>query len=198
MVQKWLEAWRNLVTLHVSVWVEMALVVDLDFDNLVTLHVSVWVEILTEGLKKIYPASRSTWACELKCCFQDFQTNWSCHAPRERVSWNHHLDKYAFKSNGSRSTWACELKSGSPRKAACGSSHAPRERVSWNVKLNGYSEVPYVTLHVSVWVEIPKFAHTGNGPVVTLHVSVWVEINGIYGKGTEKAVTLHVSVWVEM
>ena len=78
----------------------------------------------------------------------------------------------------------------------------------------------HVTLHVSVWVEIPnlftKYENiSGHAPrervswncqfkpwitadKVTLHVSVWVEIikSTIFYHCT--AVTLHVSVWVEM
>ena len=98
-----------------------------------------------------------------------------CHAPRERVSWNFtsvmliagiivtlHVSVWVeirqthsvYISCMSRSTWACELKFAPLPKFVPHISHAPRERVSWNVKLSGYSEVPYVTLHVSVWVEI--------------------------------------------
>ena len=56
-----------MVTLHVSVWVEI--VVDLFAKAIadVTLHVSVWVEIFKTGSKGESRAG---------------------HAPRERVSWN--------------------------------------------------------------------------------------------------------------
>ena len=101
---------------------------------MVTLHVSVWVEIVP--FWRVYEAvqSRSTWACELKCsCNIDFW-NFRSHAPRERVSWNHlnlgtrwecprHAPRERVSWNhlnlGTR--WEC------PR-------HAPRERVSWNLK----------------------------------------------------------------
>ena len=55
------------VTLHVSVWVEMRKSVALPYSTSVTLHVSVWVEIFFEKPKRIKKSG---------------------HAPRERVSWN--------------------------------------------------------------------------------------------------------------
>ena len=76
------------------------------------------------------------------------------HAPRERVSWNN--IKLHFKS-----------------KQSC---HAPRERVSWNDRGRAYRGRTYVTLHVSVWVEIPISITFSRFSVVTLHVSVWVEM----------------------
>ena len=59
------------------------------------------------------------------------------HAPRERVSWN-------VKSSA---VFAKLIR------------HAPRERVSWNYR----QTIPvyvwgFVTLHVSVWVEIAEFS----------------------------------------
>ena len=100
----------------------------------VTLHVSVWVEIVWERkdiMKRL------------------------CHAPRERVSWNHHIFWYMLIYDR----------------------HAPRERVSWNGLALHTMQASLVTLHVSVWVEI-KFqllvVHLSN---VTLHVSVWVEMH---------------------
>ena len=101
-------------------------------------------------------ASRSTWACELKCKPDIFEKTYERHAPRERVSWNRHLDvwrnvgrpvtlhvsvwveigKYdSFCSFAqSRSTWACELKLCKQLDMTVEScSHAPRERVSWNM-----------------------------------------------------------------
>ena len=78
-------------------------------------------------------------------------------------------------------------------------SHAPRERVSWNEMKNLENRTDYVTLHVSVWVEIEttfanQVADASHAPrervswnrwyrrlcgrcIVTLHVSVWVEIS---------------------
>ena len=54
------------VTLHVSVWVEIAMQkVRCEMPD-VTLHVSVWVEINNTYLRYLVTASRSTWACELK------------------------------------------------------------------------------------------------------------------------------------
>ena len=99
----------------------------------------------------------------------------------------------------SRSTWACELKYG-------------KEGKPWKYR--------YVTLHVSVWVEILRsvgspcgrprhaprervswnFSHD-NSPfhaLVTLHMSLWVEIYKSYLYLFTCVVTLHVSVWVEM
>ena len=123
-----------IVTLHVSVWVEISLFYPFSQSGEVTLHVSVWVEILRVYWKLMTMSSRSTWACELKC--QRFVlTTWK---------------------NWSRSTWACELKcikfihhTNTPR-------HAPRERVSWNISSVPWLLPPPVTLHVSVWVEIPS------------------------------------------
>ena len=121
-----------------------------------------------------------------------------CHAPRERVSWNarHHW----WTSN--------EL---------C---HAPRERVSWNLFPAHTLRKSFVTLHVSVWVEIIWVFVNGCMGYVTLHVSVWVEIVVLqwYTFKTPSRstwacelkspvnsitfisllVTLHVSVWVEI
>ena len=121
----------------------------------VTLHVSVWVEIF-------------------KLRFSVFV--WMCHAPRERVSWNNQDSRGKRVAYWSRSTWACELKCLHTAYVLPFERHAPRERVSWNVKLTGYSEVPYVTLHVSVWVEIVCDNAVVDNGRVTLHVSVWVEI----------------------
>ena len=56
------------VTLHVSVWVEMANVTATLVRCLVTLHVSVWVEIFLMFFPFLSVMSRSTWACELKWC----------------------------------------------------------------------------------------------------------------------------------
>ena len=54
------------------------------------------------------------------------------HAPRERVSWNAYIRRYDEEIMR----------------------HAPRERVSWNNQDSRGERVAYVTLHVSVWVEI--------------------------------------------
>ena len=76
--------------------------------------------------------SRSTWACELKCKFLQFNRSKCSHAPRERVSWNAYIRRYDEEIMR----------------------HAPRERVSWNNQDSRGERVAYVTLHVSVWVEI--------------------------------------------
>ena len=55
-------------------------------------------------------------------------------------------------------------------------SHAPRERVSWNCSRFICESYSRVTLHVSVWVEIPDTIDEQVMNFVTLHVSVWVEI----------------------
>ena len=120
------------------------------------------------------------------------------HAPRERVSWNMFFAPIHKVSKG----------------------HAPRERVSWNSEMKYYDFNLFVTLHVSVWVEIELFFHSVIRKSVTLHVSVWVEIFcsflsapcqdrhaprervswNLWGltKICVLWVTLHVSVWVEM
>ena len=124
---------RSGVTLHVSVWVEIFIGFYSNFFALVTLHVSVWVEIYKNVGDLVRLTSRSTWACELKCNFDAIQTI---------------LHK-------SRSTWACELKFyGRAKRYEDSTSHAPRERVSWNTKAAEYFGYDWVTLHVSVWVEI--------------------------------------------
>ena len=81
--------------------------------------------------------SRSTWACELKYPSVMIRKKYPSHAPRERVSWNF-LSWNSFQ-------WDY--------------SHAPRERVSWNNQDSRGERVAYVTLHVSVWVEIFCLLH---------------------------------------
>ena len=209
----------------------------------VTLHVSVWVEIADRG--KITPeqyghAPRERVSWNLLSCFRPLLFN--SHAPRERVSWNDfigvlqiffcvtlhvsvwvEMDKVdilrttlqvtlhvsvwveitytrlTVKQRRSRSTWACELK--------------------WKLLLT-FNHLVLVTLHVSVWVEIlihllkcsrepchaPRERVSWNAwnrqhhnhSVVTLHVSVWVEIFLSDDGLLVCAVTLHVSVWVEI
>ena len=57
--------------------------------EIVTLHVSVWVEMACCLFCGNGWLSRSTWACELKCFASALlSTAATCHAPRERVSWN--------------------------------------------------------------------------------------------------------------
>ena len=59
----------------------------------------------------------------------------------------------------SRSTWACELKWTEYKPTDNGNSHAPRERVSWNREHLHQNNTLWVTLHVSVWVEIGMFTN---------------------------------------
>ena len=146
----------------------------------VTLHVSVWVEIFTLPLPNQATLSRSTWACELKCYNDRFTAVASCHAPRERVSWNV-VNKVVFQTtvchaprervswnrpyignsttrDWSRSTWACELKFSVYTFHCQKIRHAPRERVSWNSPIISLEISFRVTLHVSVWVEIKYYS----------------------------------------
>ena len=55
-----------MVTLHVSVWVEIHCKIMVSALSTVTLHVSVWVEISIRAWAAVRVWSRSTWACELK------------------------------------------------------------------------------------------------------------------------------------
>ena len=102
----------SMVTLHVSVWVEILWNVLLKCTNAVTLHVSVWVEI-----------TRSLWNVSL-CRVTLHVSVWV-----EIWQWS-----YWELNRKSRSTWACELKCGDIQQRHMERRHAPRERVSWNVK----------------------------------------------------------------
>ena len=152
------------------------------FSVFVTLHVSVWVEIsyrlmyasrkLSRStwaceLKYIHgscghtsPWSRSTWACELKFRHTGLQPRRYSHAPRERVSWNLKIEWERVQTKKSRSTWACELKF----KNMENSIDKRRSRSTWACELklskliNELKQMP-VTLHVSVWVEIPEWTN---------------------------------------
>ena len=123
-----------MVTLHVSVWVEIFVLWIYLLFYIVTLHVSVWVEIIWKNIYKSFCiTSRSTWACELKCINMFWtQITSPSHAPRERVSWNLDCPFFLSAKNESRSTWACELKLRCMPIPLARQSHAPRERVSWN------------------------------------------------------------------
>ena len=204
----------GVVTLHVSVWVEMYQVKGFAFWFLVTLHVSVWVEIVIFSFYQLLIKSRSTWACELKSQSCMYVAQGYCHAPRERVSWNDcvtfgkveylvtlHVSVWvemisaSFSScfaavtlhvsvwveiclylvNGvvihrhaprERVSWNCNeysLNFSTVR-------HAPRERVSWNSYLYPTILKVFVTLHVSVWVEI--LVATSNNKVIVSR-STW-------------------------
>ena len=165
------------VTLHVSVWVEIAVLLRI---FLSTSSRSTWACELKWSCQSIYNTvvwSRSTWACELKFIntlvvtfLSSSRSTWACelkflliidkddansHAPRERVSWNSHKRWFATTRQShaprERVSWnfqhLCQCRK---RK-----SHAPRERVSWNVLSAILIGEIQVTLHVSVWVEIP-------------------------------------------
>ena len=102
---------NNLVTLHVSVWVEMKKSDEPSNTDLVTLHVSVWVEIMcvmyaVKFMKSHAPRERVSWN-EPNI---NQPTTATGHAPRERVSWNYDSVQPDVEYK----------------------SHAPRERVSWN------------------------------------------------------------------
>ena len=126
--------------------------------------------------KKDTALSRSTWACELKSPWILYIVRSECHAPRERVSWN---EVWAFSDNviaTSRSTWACELKSNC-RKTKCYTfGHAPRERVSWNTAMFGSGNEPasHAPRERVSWNHV--YFSCGIVAPVTLHVSVWVEM----------------------
>ena len=124
--------WALIVTLHVSVWVEMLFWGAKKHFWLVTLHVSVWVEMLSSLSVLNLPMSRSTWACELKCCNvqqQGYRQDVTLHVSvwveilflwatygAERVTlhvsvWVEIWITFLLKKiMPSRSTWACELK----------------------------------------------------------------------------------------
>ena len=145
-----------LVTLHVSVWVEICFLPVIHSCTNVTLHVSVWVEICIWYWNVLILRSRSTWACELK---------WSC------LQFSHHL-------KWSRSTWACELKlhltSWSLNKLPV------TLHVSVWVEISKILKIPIHTWSRSTWACELKFDNVQRriytDPNVTLHVSVWVEI----------------------
>ena len=212
-------------------------------NELVTLHVSVWVEIKSaDNIGHISighaPRERVSWNC--------WQVRWTWflqgHAPRERVSWNvtyllyivfhcRHAPRERVSWNTRKSFAARTTSCHAPRERVSWNcrrdrhiwrcdSHAPRERVSWNPIFSFLVTKNVVTLHVSVWVEMTCLPRHFSNFSVTLHVSVWVEIaNQCHAmplplsrstwacelkfdfQGIREffnRVTLHVSVWVEM
>ena len=135
-----------------------------------------WNEVfcsIWDTTKRHAPRERVSWNLIIKLKSRELFR----HAPRERVSWNWgceylftlvqqvtlHVSVWVeiFLLNEkwlyvlSRSTWACELKYISENTKVTISRHAPRERVSWNLQGCSEASYPLVTLHVSVWVEIP-------------------------------------------
>ena len=147
-----------MVTLHVSVWVEIFQTSVRTRSAMVTLHVSVWVEMKFSFISVPQKMSRSTWACELKLSNDMLKTRtinvtlhvsvwveiypwkWPENGSLSRSTWACELKwrlwGYIKYSKGSRSTWACELKFDDLIKTFC---------------------YLGVTLHVSVWVEISFF-----------------------------------------
>ena len=143
---------------------------------LVTLHVSVWVEMISIAYHTRVTVSRSTWACELKLLSEYSRASVNCHAPRERVSWNFSNNVCSFAPLGhaprERVSWnfctATEI---------C-TTHVTLHVSVWvEIEKFCYKGRKYrVTLHVSVWVEISMPLMVLGLAKVTLHVSVWVEM----------------------
>ena len=121
--------------------------------SIVTLHVSVWVEILVictscKTAIRHAPRERVSWNCQQKSSYRLYQVTlhvsvwveififtlikWTCcHAPRERVSWNTPYFGTTPTSTRSRSTWACELKWQKLRKPL----QRKRSRSTWACEL---------------------------------------------------------------
>ena len=100
----------HLVTLHVSVWVEIKNARIIFNTISVTLHVSVWVEMKLFTVFTSAEMSRSTWACELKCIKFIHHTNTPPVTLHVSV-WVEIQFLLIFQvCLMSRSTWACELK----------------------------------------------------------------------------------------
>ena len=147
------------------------------YKGLVTLHVSVWVEIKIWLIKFRSLQSRSTWACELKLISSGHWAPTNGHAPRERVSWNVPTNKLGIKEEchapRERVSWNTSAEKIAEKLAVT-------LHVSVWVEIAmalAASVRSLVTLHVSVWVEIMNSMWMYKFTVVTLHVSVWVEIN---------------------
>ena len=88
--------WK-MVTLHVSVWVEIRRYYEAWLLRWVTLHVSVWVEI---DEFSIDPHTFSGHAPRERVSWNGIDEVLRCigtsHAPRERVSWNFHIYLWNF------------------------------------------------------------------------------------------------------
>ena len=142
------------------------------------------------------------------------------HAPRERVSWNENIYNFYICRNGHAPRERVSWNFKGILKINDDVSHAPRERVSWN----GQSIPPILenlrhAPRERVSWNLSRFVNTAE-VYVTLHVSVWVEMTGIIGTIFDResrstwacelkfvtickycwglSVTLHVSVWVEI
>ena len=99
----------------------------------------------------------------------------------------------------SRSTWACELKCLSAVRPTAGRLSRSTWACELKLLISGSTlHSHFVTLHVSVWVEIYSLSKKPLNSPVTLHVSVWVEMPGLKFLRERLLVTLHVSVWVEI
>ena len=145
-----------MVTLHVSVWVEIEICILQLLRHFVTLHVSVWVEMHFDIKQAVYmQMSRSTWACELKygwyiysCICWESRSTWACELKWKSLA-------LFNKKRLSRSTWACELKYSGAFLLYV--SYVSRSTWACELKLLRTQFAPntaQVTLHVSVWVEI--------------------------------------------
>ena len=188
----------KIVTLHVSVWVEMVKISMSLMSVSVTLHVSVWVEmsISTPTLTiLIVTLHVSVWVEITYITKIDEVTHVTLHVS----VWVEILKVSASDLvNTSRSTWACELKSLIGAEIIHCTGHAPRERVSWNVLLDECNLVKCRSR--STWACELKSSwwKSAKPPSVTLHVSVWVEMVRSTKPKISTVVTLHVSVWVEI
>ena len=144
-----------MVTLHVSVWVEISYIGIHAADS--SCHAprervswnpeiigaiidgfksrSTWaceLKLFVISPEPLTLSSRSTWACELKSFLavfcKDFfgsRSTWACE-----LKWNYL--QFLHRLKWSRSTWACELKFKDGFADVTATCHAPRERVSWN------------------------------------------------------------------
>ena len=225
-----------------SVWVEIEKRQSANRVFVVTLHVSVWVEMMKSRLYMAETQSRSTWACELKCPVEDVTYLSFCHAPRERVSWNLFLPLLLIlhKVTLHVSVWVEIIDKNHSSDFV--NRHAPRERVSWNFNIRqlelylqchaprervswNFNIILTIFSHISsrsTWACELKLiyqallsASSRHAPrervswnltlrrqtkekMVTLHVSVWVEMKIFTILTAPEMVTLHVSVWVEI
>ena len=133
MFKNWLISCTVVVTLHVSVWVEIQKNRNRIHKNLVTLHVSVWVEMD-------------------KYLF--IRAEQKGHAPRERVSWNCRFCQIEYLKQVTLhvSVW---VEMGLPLYSSWYTVVTLHVSVWVEIgSLHTLSRKVLVTLHVSVWVEI--------------------------------------------
>ena len=149
------ELWsKPLVTLHVSVWVEMKHTSAYILTIPVTLHVSVWVEMCAS--RKHPPKPIVTLHVSVWVEMSSVLTVLTVKSVTLHVSvWVEMIVIVSVVSflyvTLHVSVWV-EIFSRMPSILRPG--HAPRERVSWNVDTCSAFLALGVTLHVSVWVEI--------------------------------------------